>query len=177
MPRHHHHQPLSRGFTLPELVVGIVFVGIVSLVLARLILAFASITNYTLRQTAVLASARQALVNKGQYHGMVWTGREAYAIRALSTTTLQMTTTGPYLVDYYLSTGTLVQMQNGVVAKQASGLTDLNVTYYEIGGDGRIFESTVAAQASLANFTLTVTGKNSKLKTYKICSAAALRNK
>lgn len=180
MPRHPHHQSLNRGFTLPELVIGIFLVGVVSLVLGRMIFSFVSLTNYTLKQTAAIASARQGLIGKGKNKGLLWATQEAAAVRSLSTTTLQLTTPAPAAIDYYVatfvSTSFLVQSQTGLVTRQAPGITGLHVDYYEIGSNGRIFESTSAAQASLAAFTLSVVGKG-KTKSYTIYSAAQMRNR
>lgn len=180
MPRHPHHQSLNRGFTLPELAVGIFLIGVVSLVLGRMIFSFVSLTNYTLKQTAVLVSARQGLVGKDQNEGLLWATQEAAAVRSLSATTLQLTTPEPADVDYYVaafvSTSVLVRSRTGLVTRQAPGITGLHIDYFEIGSDGRIFESTVAAQATMAAFTLSVAGKG-KTKSYAVYSAAQLRNR
>jgi prepilin-type N-terminal cleavage/methylation domain-containing protein len=171
---------LSRGFTMPELVVGIFLIGVVSLVLGRMIFSFVSLTNYTLKQTAALVSSRQGLISKGHNLGLIWAVQESVGILSLSTSTLQIMTPELSAVDYYVvssfSTSTLVQRQGGVVTRQASGITDLHIDYFEIGSDGLIFESTAPAQATLAAFTLGVAGKG-KTKSYQFYSAAQLRNR
>jgi len=182
MPRHHHRQSLrAHGFTLPELLVGIIFIGVVSLVLARVMFAMVSAVNYTLKQTSVMASARQALTNRGDNPGLIWLVQVSTAVRSLSTSTLQVITPEPAAIDYYImnyrSSSVLVQSQTGVITKQAPNISTLHVDYYEIGGNGRIFESTVAAQASMAAFTLTVSTRSAKLKPYVLYSAAGMRNR
>lgn len=162
---------------MPELLIGVLLIGIVSLVLGRMLLAFVSATNFTLRQTSVLAAANRAMMNFGKRDGLVWATQEASALRSLSPTLLQVTNPAPAAIDYYISTNTLVQRQTGLVSLQASGPTGLAIRYFEIASNGLIFESTAATNASLATFTMSLAGKGAKQRTYVILSAAGLRNK
>ena len=180
MPRYPDHESLSAGFTFLELVLGVFLIGVVSLVLGRMMRSFVMLTNYTLKQTSVLANARMGLTGKGKAEGLVWATQEAAAVRSLSTSTFQLTTPAPAAIDYYVtnfvSTSYLVQNQAGVITRQSPNVTGLHVDYSEMGSNGRVFESTVAAQAAMAAFTLTLAGKG-KTKTYTVYSAAQMRNR
>ena len=169
---------MSRGFTLPELVVGVMLLGMASLVGARMIMALAKGSLYTARQSAVLAQSRRALVNSGGERGMVWAAQEAREIRSLSTSTLQLVVPGPVNVDYdVVASSVLVKTEGGLATNQASYISSMTVSYFELDANGLIFQSTAASNASLVQFILTVTGKTSKDRTYNILSGAWLRNR
>jgi prepilin-type N-terminal cleavage/methylation domain-containing protein len=178
MPRHHHRQSLSRGFTLPELLVGVLIMGVAALVGARMVGALAKGARYTVRQSAVLADGRRALLNTGKNRGLVWAAQEASAVRSLSTATLQLVVQGPVNADFeVVGSSVLVKTEGGSAVKQAPDISSMTVSYFEIGSDGLIFQSTVASQASLVQFVLRVKGKTSKERTYNIVSGAWLRNR
>lgn len=178
MPRHHHNQSLSRGFTLPELAVGVLLLGMAGLVGARMLMALAKGSVYTARQSAVLAQSRRALVNSGGERGMVWAAQEAREIRSLSTATLQLVVPGPVNVDYdVVASSVLVKTEGGLANVQASYISSMTVSYFELDANGLIVQSTVAANASLVQFVLAVKGKTSRDRTYSILSGAWLRNR
>ncbi|OGR49517.1 MAG: hypothetical protein A2X40_09845 [Elusimicrobia bacterium GWC2_65_9] len=169
---------MSRGFTIPELMVGVLLLGMAGLVAARMIMALAKGSLYTARQSAVLAQSRRALVNWGGERGMVWAAQEAREARSLSTSTLELVVPGPVNVDFSVAaSNVLVKTEGGLANDQASGISSMTVSYFEIDAGGLIFQSTAASNASLVQFVLTVQGKTSKDRTYSILSGAWLRNR
>ena len=134
--------------------------------------------RYTVRQSAVLADGRRAVMNTGGNRGLAWAAQEASAVRSLSTATLQLVVPGPVNVDFaVIGSSVLIETEGGVDVTQAPDISSMTVSYFEIGSDGLIFQSTVASQASYVQFILLVKGKTSKERTYNMVSGAALRNR
>lgn len=152
--------------------------GVASLVMARMAGALAKAARYTVRQSAVLTSGRRALLNTGKNRGLVWAAQEASAARSLSSATLELIVPGPVNADFAVSgSSVLVKTEGGTVFKQASSISSMTVSYFEIGADGLIFQSTVASQASYVQVLLQVKGKTSRERTYSLVSGAWLRNR
>jgi len=171
---------LKSGFSLVELMVSVALALLLGAVVARMLTALARATQYTLRQTAILDSGRRAFLNSGKLRGMVWATQEAASLVSLSTDTLPVVLPGPQTITYQIlthpSSSTLVQTQGFSNLRQAPDITTMTVTYYEIGANGLIFESTQAANAQLAEFSLLLKGKG-KQKSYYLRSSGWMRNK
>ncbi|OGS01351.1 MAG: hypothetical protein A2V88_17830 [Elusimicrobia bacterium RBG_16_66_12] len=149
-----------------------------ALVMARMIGALAKGSLYTARQSAALSGSRRALVNAGGERGLVWAAQEASAVRSLDASTLQLVLPGPVNADFIVEgSSVLVKTEGGVDFKQASAISSMTVSYYGMGADGLISQSTAASQASLVQVVLTVKGKAAKDRTYSIVSGAWLRNR
>lgn len=177
MPRHHHNQSLSRGFSILELMVAVLLMGVASLLAARMVSALVKGARHTVRQSAALAAGRKALLNVGGNRGLVWAAQEASSARSLSASTLQLVVQGPVNADFaVLGSSVLVKTEGGLAFKQAADISSMTVSYFEIGSNGLIFQSTKAAQASFVQVVVEVKGKTSKDRTYKVVSGAWLRN-
>lgn len=163
--------------TLPELLVGVALSAMIALVLARMFQVTLRAAQATLRQSGTLASSRRALVNAGPHRGMLWAAREALQARSLSTSTLELSL--PVLSEYaYAVSGeTLVKTQDGVEWAQATGVSSLTLSYFEIDASGRIFASTAASSASYVQVRLTATGRGPRERRYDFVSGAWLRNR
>lgn len=169
---------MSRGYTAIELMVGVFIMGVAALVGARMLGALVKGARYTVRQSAVLADGRRAVLNTGENRGLVWAAQEASAVRSLSPSTLQLVVQGPVNMDFaVVGSSVLIKTEGGAAVKQAPDISSMTVSYFEIGSNGLIFQSTVPSQASYVQFILSVKGKTSKERTYNIVSGAALRNR
>lgn len=163
---------------MPELLVGVLLMAMAALVMARMIGALAKGSLYTARQSAALSGSRRALVNSGGERGLVWAAQEASAVRSLDASALQLVLPGPVNADYaVVGSSVLVKTEGGVVFSQAPAISSMAVSYFEIGADGLIFQSTAASQASLVQVVLTVKGKGAQERSYGIVSGAWLRNR
>ncbi|MBI3565814.1 MAG: hypothetical protein HY079_11500 [Elusimicrobia bacterium] len=173
MPRHHLHQPLRNGFTVLELVIGVAMAGLISLVMARMLLMLVRTAQYEQALLASLASAREALLYKGADDGLLWAVQRSSGAAALDPA-------GLALIDdaataFALAPAGLQATRSGAVRTQADGVVGLAVEYYGAGPDGLIVRSTDAAGAGLAAFTVTVRKRGGK--DYAFRSAAWMRNR
>lgn len=174
MPRHHPRQPVERGLTLVELVVGIAAMSVITLVLAGLFKAGLQSYRYALRQNLVLANARKAIEGDGRSRGILWNAQAAQSL-ALSSGSVTLSLPSQPSLQYLVSDRTLLQSQMGTQQKQADGVTGLQSGYYNLDGQGRIMQSTAAASAAMVATTLTMQGRGEK--TYVFFSGAGLRNR
>src|SRR5471032_1244562 len=89
LPRYAVHQSLmslrnQKGLTLIELVIYVAIVAVISSIIVALFAAGEKSYTFAWRQTSVLMGARQALEGGGIPHGMIWEGRQAQLVNALS---------------------------------------------------------------------------------------------
>ena len=99
-------------------------------------------------------------------------------MRSLSTATLELAFPEMLTADFsVIGSSVLVKTEEGRAAKQALGISSMTVSYFEIGSNGLIVQSTAASNSSLVQVILTVKGRTSKERTYDIVSAAWLRNR
>lgn len=177
MPKLAHYQPLSRGFSLPELVVGLATAGVIALVTASLMKAGIMTYNYTMRQNIMLAATRNALGGLGSLGGINQNGRGAYQVTAMNSANITVVAPGGASSNYFVSGDNMYQDRSGSTVKQAETVTSMTMNYYSIHPDtGLIMASTEAARASMVTALLTIQGKTATQKTYKFFSGAQLRN-
>ncbi len=177
MLRHDIHKPINPrlgGFTLVEMVIGMMVLSIIGLVITGLFKTGIVATNFTLRQTFVLANSRKAIEGDGVRRGLIWAAQDAGSIAELSSATLRVNPSSGLSVLYYISGGDLLQSQVGFEQKQAKGITSLQVAYYSTDATGRIVQ---AASADTARLVTTLIGMTAaRNKTYYFFSGGRLRN-
>ena len=176
MHRHRINQPLSRGFTLVEVMVGIAVSGIVALVVAGLFRAGILTFNYVVRQNYALSAARKALAGDGAKHGVVWMSQGAALIEDLEASSLTVSPPNALSLKYHVDEQGLCQSQLGVKTMQAEGVGAVALGYYNLNDVGRIIESTAPASAIFITAMVSIHGKNPRHKTYHFFSGAQLRN-
>jgi len=150
MPQHPVHQSLSssRGFTLPEMIIGIFLMVMLLSVINTLLKAATKTYLYSLRQTNSLAMARRALDTGNPSPGMAWQVRQSSSAAGLSSSQLSLNTPNGQSVLYRVDGLTLNLVQPSVV-----GLTDnvssLQIGYYNLDTAGHIMVSISSALVQL----------------------------
>ncbi len=166
-----------RGFTVPEMAVGIACAAVISLVSAGLFKAGVGTYNYTVRQNAALLAGSNALSGDGSRSGILASARQAKSVSALSSTSLVLLSTAAAATSFALSSENVTRTENGITSQLAAGVSTMTFRYYNINaGTGLIMESTAAVNASLVTAHLNVKGRYSAQRTYVFFGAARLRN-
>ena len=166
-----------RGLTLVELLVGLVTALIMGAVSAGILKAGIMTYTHSARQNDVLARARKALGGEASAAGVVRAARSAHTVSDLEDDEVGvLTSSSSVLTSYEAEDGSLYLTKGGVTTLHADQVTEIAVNYYNLDGNGLIFESTAAASASLVTTLVTLKGKNNKQKDYKLFSGVVLRN-
>jgi hypothetical protein len=170
------HQPLKnrRGVSLIELFLALAMAILLILVLAGLFQAQLKSYGYAVRQTDILANARQALDAGSSKPGMGTEARAALFSTGLSTAQLSLNTPGGVTAQYTLSGTDLLLTQSTQTLKLARNMTAVQIAYYNMNTSGLIMISTQAASASLV--TAWVQNQQAGQKTYTFYSGGRLRN-
>ena len=167
----------SRGLTLVELLVGLVTATIMGAVSASILKAGIVTYTHSVRQNDSLTRTRKAMGGEGSAAGIVRAGRAAYEVPALDADTVGvLTSSSSILTSYYVSNGNLFLDKGGASGLHAGKVTSIAVNYYNLDGNGLIFESTSAASARLVTALVTVAGATNKQKDYRLFSGTLLRN-
>jgi len=175
MSQHTFHQPLNAGFTLMELTIGLASFGIIGAILVMLFSAGLKSVNYSLFQTLMLTSARQAFEGSDTLHGMVWQARQAASLNDLAASTLDLNTPAGSLVQYQISNQSLINVQQGIQKTQAVKVVALSVNYYAMNSQGTIVQSTTAASATMVTTSIQIQGP--KFQPHYFFTGAELRNR
>lgn len=175
MPEHHRRQPLSRGFSLVELIVAAATAALIALVSAMLFKAAFVTYVYTVNQSAALAAARGAISGDGSRLGLLWETQSSDAVSALTADELTAVASTD-TIRFHLSDGDLYKTRAGVTTKLADDVDSLAINYYNVNASGLVVESTAANSASLVTALVTMRGNGANDKTYRFYSGARLRN-
>lgn len=176
MSRHRDDQSLRRGFTIVELLVGVVTAATIATVSAMVLKAGLMTYNYTTRQNQMLAGGRKALGGEGSARGLVLTSRSSVSVTSLSASSLVVLSTLSVVTTYAVSNENLVGTSSGATVLKAGPMSSLALNYYNLDGAGRIVESTAAASAVLVTALVSLQGQFAGQKTYTLFSGAKLRN-
>lgn len=163
-----------RGMTLVEAVIGIAVLALIALGVAGIFKAGMQASNYSLRQTFVLANARKGLLGDGSAQGIVWNAREGDFVTALSTGSLTVTRPGASGVSFFPAADSLRRSHSGVDTELAKGVSSLSVAYYNFDDSGRVIESTAAHSAALVTAEVVMTRRGQRQ--YRFMTGARLRN-
>lgn len=163
-----------RGFSVVELIIGIAVASVIAIVSASLFKAGIKTYRYTARQTVALAAGVSAMRGSGSREGMILASRSAQYVQALDAGQLAVRTSTGVVSTYMLSGGNLMRgLSTGTTVTLAADVSALAVNYYNIAATGLIVESTVAANATMATFKVTVKGLSGSRDFF---SGASLRN-
>jgi hypothetical protein len=166
-----------RGLTLVELLVGLVTALIIGAVSASILKAGIMTYTHSVRQNDALTRMRKALGGEASAAGVVRAGRSAHTVAALDASAVGvLVSSSSVLTSFDVSGGNLYLTKGGVTTLHADQITQIAVNYYNLDGNGLIFESSVAASARLVTTLVTLQGKTAKQKDYKLFSGAVLRN-
>lgn len=166
-----------RGLTLVELLVGLVTALIIGAVSASILKAGIMTYTHSVRRNEALTRTRKAVGGEGSAAGIVRAARSAHAVSDLEDDEVGvLSSTSSVLTSYEVEDGGLYLTKAGVTALHADQVTEIAVNYYNLDGNGLIFESTAAASARLVTTLVTLKGKNNKQKDYKLFSGVVLRN-
>lgn len=166
-----------RGLTLVELLVGLVTALIIGAVSASILKAGIMTYTHSVRQNDALARTRKAVGGEGSAAGVVRAGRSAHTVTALDASAVGvLVSSSSVLTSFSVSGGNLYLTKGGVSTLHADQITEIAVNYYNLDGNGLIFESTAAASAKLVTTLVTLKGKTPKQKDYKLFSGVVLRN-
>ncbi|MBI3548224.1 MAG: hypothetical protein HY078_04130 [Elusimicrobia bacterium] len=168
---------MSPGFTVLELIVGLVTAGVIAIVSAKMIQAGIATYNYTVRQNYILTNTREALMGKGSKTGILWSTQIANKTQSLPATSINVISSGSIVTAYALSGTNLERTYNaGTPGKLAEKLSTIDVHYYNINSaTGLILESTAAVSASMVTVQLKMNGYQQQ-RSYEFYSGAQLRN-
>lgn len=168
---------MRRGFSLVELLIGVVTASVLALVTAQLFRIGMRTYQATLRQDQALSVIRGALGAEGSRVGLTWTSRGARAVQSLSATSLNVyASTTAVVTSFTTSGGTLWKTDASGTSKLTDRVAAIAVNYYNLDGSGRVVESTSAVAAALVTVRLTMT-QVSDQKSYESFSGALLRNR
>ena len=164
----------QNGLSLVEMTVYIALMAILSSVIVGLFAAGEKVYTIAWRQTSILGWARQALEGGGNPHGMIWEGRQAQTVTALSAASLSLMTPDSAAPQFLLSGTNLQTVQKGTTSPVAQRVNSLQVTYYNLNPLGHIVISTSPALATM--ITAQVQMQGIKNKTYTFYTGAQMRN-
>ena len=164
-----------KGVTVIELVIALAVGATVAIVTAALFKAGLKTFQYTARQNAALYSATTAFDGDGNNHGMVWMTHAAQSVSALTSTKLIVVSAASVPTVFSISGGKLYKVSISTHI-QATDVSSMTITYYNMDTSGLIAESTVASSATFATFLLQVSGLTGTQKTYNFFTGAQLRN-
>lgn len=168
---------MRSGFSLVELLIGVVTASVLALVTAQLFRIGMQTYLSTMRQDQALSVIRQALGAEGSQVGLTWSSRGAHAVQSLSASSLAIhASTSTAVTTFTTSGGTLWKTDASGTSKLADRVASLAVNYYNLDGSGRVVESTAAAAAALVTVRLTMTVVPGQ-KSYESFSGALLRNR
>lgn len=165
-----------KGFTVPELVIGIACAAVIGLVSTALFKAGVTTYNYTIRQNSILISASNALSGNGAKTGILSSARQSKDISALNTSSLVLLSTASNTTTFALAGENMTRTENGATVQLATGVSTVTFRYYNLAASGLIMVSTAANTASLVTTNLVVKGKFAKQRDYIFYGAARLRN-
>lgn len=164
----------NNGFTLIELIVGIAACAVLSLVVAGIMRAGLYTSNYSLRQTLILANSRKAIEGDGRLLGMAWALQESQAVRELSPAGLDLAPASGSSVQYASDDGALTRTELGVTRRLAQNISSIEARYYALDEQGYVRETADASSAVMV--TTLVAMKSPNGRTYVFFSGAQLRN-
>jgi prepilin-type N-terminal cleavage/methylation domain-containing protein len=167
-------QPLNRGVTLVELMIGVAVIGVLSLVIAGMLKAGMTTYNYTMKKLVILRHTRQALDSSGASHGMVWAIRGAQGVWALESDALSLQSANGSRSRLSVVENKLTSSQFDVATTQSDGISSVRFKYYNLDDSGRLVESSVPQSVALVVSTIKMPDGRTEHVTF---SGAALRNR
>lgn len=167
----------ARGLTLTELLVGLAAATIIGAASAGILKAGIMTYAHATRLNDALTRTRKAVGGEASAAGVLRASRTAHAVSALDAASVGvLSSTSAALTSYYVSDGGLYLSKGGVSGLHADKVTAIAVNYYNLDGSGLIMESTSAASARLVTALVTVAGRTSRQKDYRLFSGTLLRN-
>lgn len=167
----------KRGFTLVELMVGVVTAAIIGTVSAKLLQVGLMTYHYTVRQHDSLTRTRRALGGEGSATGILWASRGASIVSGISADAAAVVApVSAEVTSYYVGGDGLYRSRSGTAVLHADAITNLTVHYYNMSPAGVIQVSSAPSAATLVTTMVTMQGKTSRQTDYRLFSGASLRN-
>lgn len=167
----------NRGFTLVELMVGVVTATIIGTVSAQLLKVGLMTYNHTVRQHDSLSRTRRALGGEGAATGILWASRGANTVSGIDAAAAAVVApVSAEVTSYYVAGPGLYRSRSGTAVMQADEITGLTVNYYNMSPAGVLQVSSAPSAATLVTTLVTMQGKTSRQTDYRLFSGAALRN-
>lgn len=140
----------SRGFTVLELLLGILIIGSMSLVLVQLFRTTLLSSQTAARAASFLGNARKTVGGETTFQGLALDGEDTILLTAVSSTSFSFKDTAGVVSTYTLtSAGDLRTTRAGVTKVRARGISSLTFTYYARDSDYLVYETTDAAAARM----------------------------
>lgn len=161
------------GFTITELLLGLLIVGSLSLVLVQLFRVTLLSSRTATARAAVLDNTRKALHGDGPAPGLVFDSERSAALTSLTTNALSLTDSALAVTTYTVAAGDLRAAKAGVTVTRAKGLSGLSFTYYALDSNYTLYEATEPGSARFVAVSFSMTGST---PTPTFFSGAALEN-
>lgn len=167
----------THGFTLVELMVGVVTAAIIGTVSAQLLKVGLMTYNHTVRQNDSLTRTRRALGGEGAATGILWASRGANTVSGISADAAAVVApVSAEVTSFYVAGPGLYRSKSGTTVLHADAITNLTVHYYNMSPSGGIQVSSAPSAATLVTTLVTMQGKTSRQTDYRLFSGASLRN-
>jgi prepilin-type N-terminal cleavage/methylation domain-containing protein len=168
---------MNRGFTLLELLVGMITAAVIATVCAKILLVGIQTYNYSVRQGTSMTRMREALAGSGSRTGILEASRAAYSFSTVSASSVAvLSTPAAILTNYYVKSGNLYRTKSSSSVVQADGVNTLTLNYYA-AANGLVSSTTVASAATMMTAMVVIgSGTVNAQRTYTLYSGALLRN-
>jgi hypothetical protein len=168
----------KRGFTLLELLVGLVTATVIGAVTAQIMKAGIMTYNFSVRQNAAMTRTRKALGGMGSATGIMPESRAAVSFAGINGSTVSVvSSSNSVVVSYYVAGSNLLRSKTGSTIVLSDEVTRLSVNYYNMDAVTRLIRvSSAASLATLVTSSVTLKGNSSRQKDYYLYSGALLRN-